>query len=96
MKIAPFILLLAFAAIVIFIGYFMWSHRNRDFWLLAPTTTPSLAKILQYYGIFLILMGLATLIATLLQAVLPAVLLMIIDSFAIAALSLLMLVYSKF
>ena len=96
MKLAPFMMLIVFAAVVIYIGYFMWSHRQRDFWLLTPTVTPGLSKVLTYYGGFLIILGVATLIATLFQAALIAAFFMIIAAFAVAGLSLLMLLYSNF
>jgi uncharacterized membrane protein len=57
------ILVVLFAAIALFIGGFLFTHRQKSFLMFQPQTSPSLSKAVTFWGVEMLLVGIASLIS---------------------------------
>lgn len=87
------LLLIILSLIILFLGYFLWVHRQKPFLIFDPTKTAGLTKFLSFWSIILIILGIITIGITFSQQTLLIALILVIDAIAVSLLSFLMLAY---
>jgi hypothetical protein len=56
------ILMFIFSLIILYIGFYLYSHRTKDFMLFKPTTNSVLSTTLSLFGKVIMIIGIITLI----------------------------------
>ncbi|SEM56082.1 hypothetical protein SAMN05216431_104113 [Ligilactobacillus sp. WC1T17] len=94
MQQAATVLLVVLGLIVAFLGFYVFSHRNRQVIIFHPEKDPSLAKIMQVLGLILLFCGCLSIISAFTNLLLFKIVMLILDAVFASSLSLVMLAYS--
>lgn len=87
------LLLIVLSLIILFLGFFLWSHRQKPFLIFDPTKTTGLTKFLSFWSIILISLGIITIGITFSQQTLLIAIILVVDALFVSCLSFLMLAY---
>ncbi|KRL00102.1 hypothetical protein [Liquorilactobacillus capillatus] len=87
------VLTLFLAAIIFFLGYYLYTHQHKPFLMFHPENNHILAGIVKIYGLILILLALITLVAALFLATWALAVALIFDVIVIATLPVMMLIF---
>lgn len=73
------ILVIILSLIIMFLGKYLWTHRNKQILIFSPVDKPSLSIILTILGGGLIVAGLATLLTSFMTSLVPFLWMIVID-----------------
>ncbi|BAP86079.1 hypothetical protein LOOC260_115690 [Paucilactobacillus hokkaidonensis JCM 18461] len=87
------VLIVIFALIALYLGWYLLAHRNRSFLVFKPQNTPSLSHVLIFWGTELILIGVLSLVAAVLGILMFTVIILIIGCFSGTLMALTLMTY---
>ena len=87
-------LFIVLGLIVLFLGWYVFSHRNKPVIIFHPENDRSLSKIMTVLGIILIICGILSIISAFTTITILKIILLICDAVLVSSLSFLMLAYS--
>lgn len=93
MSITVRILIWLLSLIVIFMGLYLWNHRNKAFLVFHPEKHLSLSIILKIISLLLLLSGSLTLVASFQSNTMFFITMMLIDVFLVSILSFILMLY---
>ncbi|KIS04220.1 hypothetical protein [Paucilactobacillus wasatchensis] len=76
------ILLIIFALIALYIGWYLVAHRNRPFLIFNPATNLSLSHAVTFWGVTMLVVGLVGLVAALINILLVTVIILVVGCFS--------------
>lgn len=88
------VLLAGLGIIVTFLGWYVFSHRNRQIIIFHPEDDPSLSRIMTVLGIILLACGILSIISVFTPVLVFKIVMLICDAVFVSSLSFLMLAYS--
>ena len=94
MSIIVKILFWLLAAILLFLGIYLWKHRKKQFIIFHPEKIHSLSIILTIMSIALLILGIITLFMSFSSSLMSAIIIMLIDVGTVSILSFILIGYS--
>lgn len=84
-----------FAIIALFIGGYLFTHRTRQFLIFKPQDDPTLSKVVTFWGIEMILIGIFCLIAAIIDSTLLIVIAIVLGCFSGTIMALTLMTFLK-
>lgn len=91
MLLAARILIVILSLILVFIGLYLWDHRQKPFMLFHPEKHKGLSITLTIMSILLIICGIATLAVSFLKTLMPLIIMIVINVVLVSLLSFILL-----